>query len=759
MRTDNFNTNYLDNREYVLMSNIREDNNNASEIDIIPTNYILEYTKKLDDVSALRIEIPKYVGVGDRKIEYPLYNKIKPRQLILIKKDGKPEERFVIDGVSESKTKNGGTKTITASSYEVSLKNKTCLINEGMTRQLYKRSGESLDIEDGNLNIFEQQTGWKIDETKFDDSARVEVVQENKSITTNLDEERTYTVNDNTILLEKNVNIIKEEGFPLNFDISWLNIIITSAKQPDEPGYSDYRYEAKDVIHNFTDIEKSVKHIKATFTSNAQERYGITYELTFEDGTKIIDTRSFVNCRDLKLEHNGLLLTVITSEIEEKTIAKYRFLEHQSTYWYQYLKTTIQDAFDCYIFFDSYNKTVEVRDRKTYGGKEEWKGFYLDFENLLTKITKTPKVEDLCTRLWIESNNVDITEVNPLGTSYIENYDYFINNGSMSDSLKTSYQQYLTHIETRQEEWLQLKKRKDVTDQLLLKRNSELASLNEQVKTQNVLLTAYIKADSKANQKRIAENLIELEEQVREKNQVIAQLKRESELLFQQMQLLGTLMSKEGCGLFSEEDLKELEDFTIEQTYTDDVHTKAKALYDYSVELMKNKAKLNYTFSLEHNELVKGIKHPLGWQWFIQVGAKVELDDKDIADADGYVTIYAYTYSPKENKIKSVDFNNNSKVIEAVKGLGAIGKLVHQTSSMTDYWKSTWKEAQTSNIVVSDIRKNGLDLAANIVRGGSIVNKVSMSEAGLFVIDATNGNNENNQIYIGASLVALTNDK
>ena len=54
------------------MSNIREDNNNASEIDVIPTNYILEYTKKLDDVSTLKIEIPKYVGMGDRKIEYPL---------------------------------------------------------------------------------------------------------------------------------------------------------------------------------------------------------------------------------------------------------------------------------------------------------------------------------------------------------------------------------------------------------------------------------------------------------------------------------------------------------------------------------------------------------------------------------------------------------------------------------------------------------------------------------------------------------------
>ena len=64
MRSNIFNTEHLDNREYVLMSN------NRTELDIIPSEYVLEYTSKLDDVSTLKIEIPRYVMRGEQKIEY-----------------------------------------------------------------------------------------------------------------------------------------------------------------------------------------------------------------------------------------------------------------------------------------------------------------------------------------------------------------------------------------------------------------------------------------------------------------------------------------------------------------------------------------------------------------------------------------------------------------------------------------------------------------------------------------------------------------
>lgn len=744
MNISKINTGTLDNREYILMKNRRE------ELITIPKFYITSYTPKLDDVSEMVLEIPNFIEHQGQQIKYPLYDYVQAKRHIVIKKDDQALERFVIESIETSNEKGKKKKKVVARSYENILKNKTCLINEGVTRQLYKPEDETFDVEDGILNMFEQQTGWTV--AHIDEQARKEVVESNISVTMDVASENTYEkVEKDTVLLDVDVNVPAEDGFALNFDLSWKDLVITTT--------DDTSFEAGSIVHTFVDLPCGVTHLKATFTSNAEQRYGMTYELTLTDETVKKVTYAFVNCRNMKLVSKGNSLTYITSQIEEKTVTKYRFLEHSSSFWYQYLKTTIQEAFNCYIFFDSYNKTISVYDKPS---KQEWKGFHLDFDNLLTKVTKTQKISDLCTRLWIQSNNVDITEVNPLGTSYIEDYSYFIESGTMSNELKSALERYYVQIELLQEQWLELKKQKDIASQWLTKRNSELVSINEQVKAKNALLTAYIKAgDNEEGQKRVAQELTELENQASAKLAEVDELKEQNDKLATEMQLIGKLMSKEMCEdsqgkIFTTEDLEELTDITIEQTYNDDYHTKAPSLFKYVKELMKDKARLTYDFTLEHKDFVKGIKHPKGWDWFVEVGGRVEIEDKDIADSDGLVTIYSFTYSPKDEKITSVDFSNNSAVIQAVNGLASIGKLVHNTANMTDYWKHTWVEADKATAIVSDIRKNGLDLAANIVRGGSTVNKISMSEAGLFIIDAEN---ENNQIYLGASLMAMTDDK
>ena len=471
MRSNIFNTEHLDNREYVLMSN------NRTELDIIPSEYVLEYTSKLDDVSTLTIEIPKYVMRGEQKIEYPLYDKLYGKQFIVVRKDGIDLERFIIDAISEEITAENGKKTFTANSYENILKNRACMINEGMTRQLYKKPDETFDVADGILNIFEQQTGWSVDYANSDSSAFVETVEENiiKEINIIGGTKVWQKVFKDGVLFDINITVPSESGFALNFDITWNNIVVTDG--------NGNPFKADSIVHSFTNLYTGVKHIKATYTSDVTERYGMTYELTLDDNNKITQTFAFVNCRDLQLQVEGIRLNYITSQTQQRDMAKYRFLEHQSTYWYQFLKTTVQEAYNCYIFFDSFNKKITVRDKSSYA--KEPKGFYLDFDNLLTKITKTPKVDDLCTRLWIQSNNVDITEVNPLGTSYLEDYSYFRNNGSMSPELCNALDRYYVRLNELQALWMAAKDEKNSVDQQCVKKNCELISLNSQLKALN----------------------------------------------------------------------------------------------------------------------------------------------------------------------------------------------------------------------------------------------------------------------------------
>lgn len=744
MRNSQINTQVLDKREYVLMRNRRE------ELELIPTDYITEYYSKKDDVSTLTLEIPSKVRRGELEVDYPLYDHFQPRRHITVKLNGEVIERFTVESINIEDSNNFKIKRITAYGYDNILKTKSCLINEGLTRQLYLTEDEEVHVGEGILNIFEEQTGWKVNH--IDELAMKEQVTENVTVTKELMGAKTYEkVEDNTVLFEKDFTVPSEENFPLNFDIAWLDLVVTTT--------DGFKYESGSIIHTFTDYPTGVTKIKATFTSDSTQRYGITYEITLDNGETSKVTHAFTNCRKLKLETKGINLTYQTSQEEEKMATKYRYLEHSQSYWYQYLKTTVQEAFGVYIRFNTHNKTIDVFNEEQFG---QWKGFHLDFDNLLSKINKQPNMSELCTRLWIQSNSVDITEVNPLGTSYLEDYSYFEQSGTMSESLSSALKRYYAHVEIKQVEWLEISKLKNSTDQWLTKRNSELTSLNEQVKAKQAILTAYLKdKDKEEGQKRVAQELKELEEQVSQKLSQIETLKAQSDEYLSQMQLIGKQMAKETSEdsqgkIFTNVDLEELDDITIEQTYTDDYYTKAKGLFEYGKTLMKDKATLRYTFTLEHKDLAQNIKHPLGWEWFIELGAKVEIADKDIANKDGFITIYAYKYSPKTQQMTSVEFDNNSAVIKAVSGIASFSKIAHNTANMTDFWKHTWVEADKATAIVSDIRKNGLDLASNMVRGGNTVNKISMTESGIFVIDAEN---EDNQVYIGASLIAITDDR
>ena len=61
-------------------------------------------------------------------------------------------------------------------------------------------------------------------------------------------------------------------------------------------------------------------------------------------------------------------------------------------------------------------------------------GLYLTEDNYIKSIEKVDNTNEIVTRLsLIGRDEVDIYEVNPLGTDYVENFDYFIENGEMDD--------------------------------------------------------------------------------------------------------------------------------------------------------------------------------------------------------------------------------------------------------------------------------------------------------------------------------------
>ncbi len=143
----------------------------------------------------------------------------------------------------------------------------------------------------------------------------------------------------------------------------------------------------------------------------------------------------------------------------------------------------------------------------------------------------------------------------------------------------------------------------------------------------------------------------------------------------------------------------------------------------------------------------------------IFIGAKMEVEDKagDITNEDGTVMLYGFSIVPKTNTVSNFKFTNSAKVPDSpLKQVSKTSQAVKATKAMTDFYKSTLQKVKDQNPDVAKILEEGLDLAAQKVRSRTEQNIIEIDEAGIFLIDA---NNENEQLALINDLIAMTTDR
>lgn len=747
-------------------SNFTLKKNRYEDLCAIPNEYVESVTFDTESYSQIDLSIPNKTTVNGKEVEVALYDMIKGRMYIVMDLNGTVMQFIIDEDISIEDNGTHKIKQLVGYSREKQLEKKSFIISKGLTRQLYRRPTENVEISDGVLNLMEQQTTWRVGHV--DETAMKDVGWYNRWDDFSLSPVSANSVPVGTVVFNIATPELNIPNKPISFTIQYYNAKIYQIINDVEQVASTQTFE-----HEFKNLHLGVTNIKATFTSTTTHRYGITYTLTFSDGTTEDHEYQFVACKDLKLTIDSIVVKYDTCSLEQTTITKYRFFEQKSTYWYTFLMNDVAEAFDCIFIFDSYNMIVNVYDKNTFG---EFKGLYLNYDNGIEQINKTYRIGDVVSRLYVESANTSIISENPLGTTYLENFGYYRNNGIMSDSLMNALDRYDALIAKKHETFLTLRVQKNSVDQALTLAESELLSLQEKYKAANALLTAYVKANSgvKADgtpkdptpqQIAAANNVESLDGQITAKLKEIDGLKTQQNALQDRLNSIGTDINqanaKDSQGLiFTQNDLDELDDYIVEGSVTDDVYTTAYGLYSHYVKKLQDMNDVYIDFDINTKEFLHKIKHPLGWNHVISLGCKIALDDKDIVDNDGFVRLYGFTYNPKTQQIENLKFTNNKEPMSDIKSIGDIGRTTTQTAYMTDFWKDTWKNAANNNTHVAKLIQDGLDVAAQVVRGKGTVNKIDISESGIYVIDATeDGANDDKQVYIGSGLIAITTDR
>ena len=299
---------------------------------------------------------------------------------------------------------------------------------------------------------------------------------------------------------------------------------------------------------------------------------------------------------------NETILNNITKETEATltTEEKLRYQESVSTNWYDYINNDISEQFECFPVFNSYDKTIDLYSDEELGNDPN---LILSYDNYLKNIECVSDTEDIITKLTLSGNDdLTISEVNPSGDTYVENFSYFIESKEMSDDLITALELYYKMVKIRAVEWNRLREEKAEKESVMTAKKTELLLVYSTIKSVEFAISQ--SSDEAFNSKQ-QERLVELNDKKVLLERDINLLNTEINLLQESIENINKLCKKKyatdenGRLIFNEQLLNELKDFIYQDTYSNDSITEALTLMQIGERQLSEKCYPKKTWSVD----------------------------------------------------------------------------------------------------------------------------------------------------------------
>ncbi len=754
--------------------NIKEDvvlkidlyKNRREKICEIPLEFVDNIVYKFNDIDEVSLTIPRYLMLRGKMVTNHVYTKISTRQQIVVtttSKDGsQSQQRFVLHKRKVIGIKNDGSKSFVAYSWEKSLEKKRVTV-EQLSRQLTNKY-DKVHVSEGVLDLICKRTGWSVG--YVDQDARYKTSSAVETFTLDLFEkfETPDTIKENGLIFEKRVNIPATAEKPTYLTINYTNL---------KTIHNDTTLTNANIINNLSQnpIYATITNIKAEHYSEVGNRYGIKYTITLDiplnnanDKNTIEVISTFTNCVNKRIACDKIFIGYDYGDIVEVRNIQYANFEAFDDSAYKFLKD-VEEVFDCSFLYDTMNNVINVYAKENLLENNDYK---LCLGRNVDEVTITEN-DEIVTCLKVESDNVSIASENPNGTNIIENYDYYIKNNLVSETLKQALEKYEVIAVERQKEWLRAKEDKSVIQQRYTKAQAEAKTLEERIKNLTFRLTQFI-TDKQANDQADAKAEIEaLELQYNKVLKEMSEYQKEMDALDDIMASISVKINKStavddnGNKLFTDEDLQELSDMIEIETYNDSYYTTSYGLYEYAVKYLKEKVVPTVSFSMTTQELTAHISNINGWNNVLKLGNVFTLEEDEVFNEFDIkeVRLVKYKMIPIENgkrfRVTDFEFTNKIKSELSLKVGANIGRTTNKTNGVVSSFRELWEDSKVVNNFVGNMITSGLNIAAANIKGGVYRNILDFSEAGCFIINNTDGNTEN-QIYLGGGTIAITTD-
>lgn len=439
------------------------------------------------------------------------------------------------------------------------------------------------------------------------------------------------------------------------------------------------------------------------------------------------------------------------------SVSKYRWFDALSKPIYQFLSEDVQSAFNVLITYDTLNKLINVYDRDNYGTHT---GLILSEENYIKNLNKKTNSESVVTKLEVTGRDeLTFEDVNILGTSYILNYDYYINNGQMSDSLVTALAKYNTLLNTKNTEFQNLKGQVDLLQGDLVLRQGEMTTLNEELKALRILQSTYMSEGNNIDLPQATTNVNNKVIQIANKQAEITSLQNQINNINVQIVQIANDINKKNAKdesnnlIFNVDLLEELEDFTYCESWNNNYYSNSQQLYNAAIDVLKDWSVPPIEFELDMVDLFSIAKAQKYWDKIIKLGDLVRVySSKMKTNTD--VRIVGYSYNIDGNDLK-VSFSNKNSKLDDKRGIASAVKKSTEASKILNTKKLKWNEIKDTKNAVETFLNNNLDVARQNIYAMQGRNKFDISENGQFIVDAQD---DNKQLVLVAGQLVVTSD-
>lgn len=459
----------------------------------------------------------------------------------------------------------------------------------------------------------------------------------------------------------------------------------------------------------------------------------------------------------------------------------YRTFSISEKSWSDFLKTEIQQSFNCVVTYDTINKLVNIYSLETL---TQNKGLYITEENYIKTIKRNTKHDGLITRLEVYgNNNLGISSVNPTGMPYIENYSFYRNVDYMSQTMLDKMIAYDNLITTETPIFYTY-----LSDLVSLENNttilnSQLVDLKSsyQIEYDKIDLAAQVQStqnnttvtsnfDTNGNlvatiNSNITSSTIDctaiqavlnsIQAQINSKNIEIANNQTAIQNKLQQITDLKNVLDKTtGTIQFTATELGILDTLTSQKTWSNANYSDAKELMSAGMDALDSLSKPIIEFTLGVVDLLNVVSCQHDWNK-INIGDEINIyySNFNISIVARIVKIEHQVDSDKGDTL-ALTISTNDDVQNPAKYLSSIASSLGSVSATVDMGQSTWNLSSSTQDTVSNILNNAWDSSKSAVLSGRNQN-ISIDERG---ISLKNLVNDGRQIRMINNVIAFTKD-